>query len=136
MDARPGSKLDVYTRTCYRIMLGVRQSETHTTNIEPHALAGARPITTIIRERQLQFSGQYLRMTSDEPANIYTLYSPNIATVHQRVLQKQKHPHTDPISRHICSGGKIKLTATGIIKYAKYKSGWIKLVVEPKPPDW
>ena len=135
LTTQQGNKLDVYARTCYRIMLGIRQSETHTTNDELYALAGARPITTIIRERQLQFTGHCLRMAPEEPANIYALYSSNVSTVHQRVLQKQQHSYTDQISRHICSDKKIKFTAADIIKYAKDKMGWIKLVVEPKPPD-
>ncbi len=79
-----GKKLDVYTRTCYRIMLGLRQSETHTTNEELYQLAGARPITSIVRERQLQFTGHCLRMKSDEPANIYAPYTSSIAPVHRR----------------------------------------------------
>jgi hypothetical protein len=114
-------------RTCYRIVLGIRQSETHTTNAELYAIAGARPITTIIRERQLQFTGHCLRrVQSDEPANIYALYSSNLATVHQRVPQQLQHSYTDQISKHLCADKKIKFTAADTIKYAKDKSGWIK----------
>jgi hypothetical protein len=75
LTTQQGKKIDVYPRTCYRIMLGLRQSETHTTNEELYRLAGARPITTIIRERQLQFTEHCLRLNKDEPANIYALYT-------------------------------------------------------------
>jgi hypothetical protein len=56
-------KLDVYARTCYRIILNIKQSEAHLTNKELYIRAdNARPISAIIRERQLSFIGHCLRM--------------------------------------------------------------------------
>ena len=78
------NKLNVYARTCYRIMLGISQSEAHMTNSRLYKLTGERPITAVIRERQLQFIGHCLRMPRDEPANIYALYTSEIATTHRR----------------------------------------------------
>jgi hypothetical protein len=76
LTAQQAKKLDVYARTCYRIILGIAQSESHTTNEQLYARARARPISTIIRERQLSFIGHCLRMPNDEPENIYALYQP------------------------------------------------------------
>ncbi len=89
-------------------MLEIRQSETHTINDELYKLAGARPITTIIREHQLQFTGHCLCMPSEEPANIYVLYTLCLATVHRRRTSYFYRP--DRIyTAHPCSDKKLKL---------------------------
>jgi hypothetical protein len=51
LTAQQTNKLDIFARTCYRVMMGIRQSETHMTNAQLYKMVGARPISTIIRER-------------------------------------------------------------------------------------
>ena len=64
--------LDVFARTCYRIMLNIRQTDAHITNKHLYEMTGGeQPISVIIHKRQLEFVGHCLRMTTDEPANIY-----------------------------------------------------------------
>ena len=72
------SKLDVFTRIIYRMMLGVSQAETHMTNIELYNAVKQQPLSLEIRKRQLSFVGHCLRMTEDEPARIYSLYQSNV----------------------------------------------------------
>ena len=43
--SQQAKKLDVLARTCYRIMLGLNQSETHMTNVQLCKEAGTRPIS-------------------------------------------------------------------------------------------
>jgi hypothetical protein len=107
-------------------MFGLQQSDTHATNEELYRLAGARPITTIIRERQLQFPEHCLRMKKDEPANIYALYASNIAPVHRR--GSPQRTYTEQISDHLIPSEKkkIKSSTAEITKYAQCKPGWIK----------
>ena len=57
LNASQSVKLDVLARTCYRMILGIRQSEAHVTNNELYKLVNTRPINAIIRESQLQFIG-------------------------------------------------------------------------------
>ena len=83
-------KLDVYARTCYRSMLGIRQSEAHMTNERLYALTGQRPISESIRVRQLTFTGHCLRMDSSEPANIFALYTSDIMPAHRRGAPKRQ----------------------------------------------
>jgi hypothetical protein len=64
-------------------MLGIHQSESHTTNEQLYKLADARPISDIIRERKLKFIGHCLRMPTEEPANIYALYPSHMAESHR-----------------------------------------------------
>ena len=125
------TKLDVYARTCYRIMLGIRQSEAHMTNKQLYKEADARPVSSMIRDRQLQFTGHCLRMPNDEPANIYALYSSSSTSLRRR----GKRNYIDQISAHLCSDRQVSFTAADIAKYAKDKSRWKKFVVVPKQPD-
>lgn len=135
LTAQQSAKLDIFARTCYRIMLGIRQSETHTTNEQLYKLASARPVSDIIRERQLQFIGHCLRMPSEEPANIYALYTSQVAASHRR--GRGNLSFLAQISSYLCSDSRIKLTAAEIAKYAKDKSNWNKLVAAPptRGPD-
>ncbi len=69
------SKLDVYARNRYRIILGSNQSEDHVTNEELYKRTNRRPVKATIPERQLRFVGHCLWMAVDEPSNIYALYT-------------------------------------------------------------
>jgi hypothetical protein len=68
------NKLDVFARTCYRLILNIDQSEDHTRNDQLYKLVDQPPISDTVRKRQLQFVGHCLRMDPEEPANIYALY--------------------------------------------------------------
>ena len=46
--------LDIFARKAYRIMLGIRQSEAHMTNVELYKRVNSRPITSSIRTRSTQ----------------------------------------------------------------------------------
>jgi hypothetical protein len=54
------SKLDVYARNRYRIILGSNQSEDHVTNEELYKRTNRRPVKATIPERQLRFVGHCL----------------------------------------------------------------------------
>ena len=104
------NKLDVFARTCYSIMLGIRQSEVHMTNEKLNAAAdGQRPITETIRTRQLQYTENCLRMAIDEPANTYVLYTSNVASTHRCGAPRRRY--LDQISEYLCSDKTIKYTA-------------------------
>ena len=49
LNASQSTKLDVFARTCYRMMLGFRQSKAHMTNNELYKLVNTRQINAIIR---------------------------------------------------------------------------------------
>jgi hypothetical protein len=133
LTAQQAKKLDVYARTCYCIILGIVQSESHTTNEQLCASARARPISSIIRERQLSFIGHCLRMPNDEPANIYALYQPKPSTSHKRGASRRNY--IDQISGYLCSDKQIKFTTEDIARYAKSRSDWRKCVAAPNQPD-
>ena len=129
------NKLDVYARKCYRIMLNINQKKDHITNEALYKMAGnQRKVNEMVRERQLQFTGHCLRLSPDEPANIYMLYQYNIRTEkHQR---QPRLTYTKQIANHICSDKTgVLLTADEIVKYAKNKSDWKKIIAAPKKPD-
>ena len=133
LTASQSTKLDVYARTCYRMMLDIRQSEAHMTNNELYKLVNTRPINAIIRERQLQFIGHCLRMPSDEPANIYALYTSNKAVKNRRGPGRQTY--INQVSANLNPEQSLRFTADEIAMYAKDKSTWKKLVAAPKQPD-
>jgi hypothetical protein len=101
-------------------MLEIRQSESHTTNKRLYQLADARPVSAIIRERQLQFMGHCLRMSTKD----------------SRISASRRHgrgrlSYIDQISAHLCSDKQIELTATEITAYARDCN---KLVAASKKP--
>ncbi len=132
LSEQQSNKLDVFARTCYRIMLGIRQSEVHMTNEQLYAEAdNQRPITETIRMRQLQFTGHCLRMPIDEPANIYVLYTSNIAPTHRRGAPRKRY--LDQISEYLCSDKTIKYNAIEIAEFAKDKKNWRRIAAPNKP---
>ena len=134
LTAQLTNKLDIFARKCYRIMLGQRQSETHMTNAQLYKEVNARPISDIIRERQLQFTGHCLRMPNDEPANSYALYTSNIKS---NLRGRGRKTYLDQVSEYLGIGndGEKNSAANEIVKHAKDKSIWKKLVAAPKQPD-
>ena len=64
------AKLDKFARKCYRIMLGICQAETHMTNKDLYSMADEHPISEMIHEHQLKFTGYCFLMSKDEPGNI------------------------------------------------------------------
>ncbi|CAF0832206.1 unnamed protein product [Brachionus calyciflorus] len=71
-------KLNCLARTFYRIMRGIKQSETHLKNEEFYKIVKQRPISEELRKRQLKFIGNCMRMVPEEPANIYALYQSKV----------------------------------------------------------
>ena len=133
LTAQHAKKLDVFARTCYRIILGVRQTEAHMTNEQLYKLAdNARPITKVIRERQLQFTGHCLRMSDNELANIYAIYSSSVAPNRRG---KPKRSYLDQISTYLCADRQIRPDAAEIVKLASDRKNWKKIVAAPKQPD-
>jgi hypothetical protein len=133
LNAQLTKKLDVLARICYRIKLGIVQSESHITNKQLYSMTGAELVSTTIRQRQLKFVGHCLRMPPDEPANTYALYSSNNTDAKNK--EKPKRTYVDQISDYITQDKTIKLSAEEIIKYAKSKSDWKRIVAAPQKPD-
>ena len=133
-----GEKLDIFARTCYRIMMGIRQSEARMTNEQLYKLAGQRPITWSIRKRQLNFIGHVIRLDDPdkpptEPANIYALYKSNFKKSSGRPGTSRKS-YTDQISEHISGDRCIKYNEAEIRAFAGDKKNWIRVVVAPNKP--
>ena len=125
--------LDIFARKAYRIILGIRQSETHWTNEKLYKIVNSEPITTAIRIRQLKFTGHCLRMNNDELANKFILYESN-NTVVKRTRQ-QRTTYTHQISGHLSRDKNVQLSALEIAHYAKVKKDWNYLIAAPKKPD-
>ena len=123
-------KLDVFARTCYRIMLGVRQSDDHMTNDELYKKSAQRPIRELIRERQLKFIGHCLRMDREEPANIYALYKSEVG---QNPVGRPRETYLDQISRYVTTDKRVKLSGEEIARKARDKSEWCHVVAPKKP---
>jgi hypothetical protein len=128
---KQANKLDIFARTCYRIILRIKQSETHMTNEQLYKEANAKPISLTIRDRQLQFTGHCLRMPADEPSNILALYPTSSTSACSR-----EGPYVTQIAKYICTFKKSdQLNATEITKYAKDKAEWFKIIGAPHKPD-
>ena len=121
-------KLDVYARTCYRIMLGIRQSDVHMRNEELYKKCAQRPIRELVRERQLKFIGHCLRMDKEEYTNIYALYKSEVG---RNPVGRPKD--LDQISKYVSAGKRIQLTGDEIARKVRDKSEWYH-VVAPKQP--
>ena len=129
-------KLDIYARTCYRIMLGIKQSRDHVTNQSLYQLTGQVPLRETIRERQLKFTGHCIRMPKDEPANRFVIYESRIKSSLRPGAPRTTY--LNQISSHILQSGEKSLEAGEIRKMAVNKSEWSQLFVvskKKKPPD-
>lgn len=121
-------RLDVFARTCYRIILDIKQVEAHMTNDELYRITNQRPIREKIRERQLKFIGHCLRMHQDEPSSIYALYTSEVGTNRRGAPRLNYLQQT---SRHVCQ--EKNLSAREVAELAKDREKW-KWIVEPKKP--
>jgi hypothetical protein len=72
-------------------------------------------------------------MPPDEPANIYALNSSNNTNAQNK--GEPKRTYVDQISDCVIQDKMIKLSAKEIIKYAKSKSDWERIVAAPQKPD-
>ena len=81
-------KLDIFARTCFRIMMGIKQSRDHVTNERLYQRFNHIPIREMIREPKLKFTSDSIRMPTDEPINCLVLYEskvrPSLRTWQQR----------------------------------------------------
>ncbi|CAF0725250.1 unnamed protein product [Brachionus calyciflorus] len=118
-------KLNCIARTFYRIICGIKQSESHKTNEQIYAIVNQIPITEKLRKRQLEFIGHCLRMPPEEPANIYALYQSRV---------REKNKYIKQISKFITYDSRLKLTTAEISKYASDKRSWSSLITESKKP--
>ena len=50
-------KLDIYARSCYRIMIGIKRPRDHETNQSLYQLTSQVPLRELTRERHLKFIG-------------------------------------------------------------------------------
>ena len=128
-------KLDIFARTCYRIMLGIKQSRDHVTNERLYQRVNQVPVREMIRERQLKFTGHCIRMPTDEPINRFVLYESKVRPSLRPGAQTRTY--RQQISSHLLPGEKA-LEATEIWKIAVNKSAWNKHFVvskKKKPPD-
>jgi hypothetical protein len=127
------NKLDVFARTCYRIMLGIKQKTDRLTNVELYKRVGhQRPVHEIVRERQLRFTGHCLRLPAEEPANLYMLYEYKNNT--KPKLGRPRHTFMKQISNHLTRKAGPSLSVEEIIRYAKNKSDWKLLIAAPNQP--
>lgn len=123
-------KLDVFARTCYRIILGIRQAEAHMTNHELYKRTRQQPVRDMIRKRQLKFVGHCLRMDKNENANIYVLYKSEVG---QNPVGRPKETYLDQISGQVTGDKRFKLTADEIAIIALDKKEWNRVVAPKKP---
>ena len=133
---KSNEKLDIYARTCYRIMLGIKQSRNHVTNQSLYQLTGQVPLRETIRERQLKFTGHCIRMPKDEPANRFFIYESRIKSSLRPGAPRTTY--LNQISSHILQSGEKSLEAAEIRKMAVKKSEWSQVFVvskKKKPPD-
>ena len=70
-------KLDIFTRACYRIILGIKQSRNHVANESLHHLDQAL-ISKNISERQLKFTGDCIRLPTRDPSYRFIIYESKI----------------------------------------------------------
>ena len=66
-------KLDIFTRTCYRIMMGIKQSRDHVTNERLYQRVNQVQIREMIRVRKLRFTSDCILMPTDESINCFVL---------------------------------------------------------------
>ena len=71
-------KLDIFAMTCFRIILGIKQSRGHFTNERLYQRVNQLPIRDMIRERQLKFTRHCIRIITDKPINRFVLYESKV----------------------------------------------------------
>ena len=123
-------KLDTFARTCYRIILGVKQVEVHMKNDELYKKVSQYPIRDQIRERQLKFTGHCLRMDKEELAYIYIFYK---SEIRQNKRGRANTNYHDQISTHLTNDAKVRLEVDQIARMARDKIGWFQSVAPKKP---
>ena len=114
--------------TCYRIMLGIKQSIDHVTNQSLYQLTGQVPL----HERQLKFTGHCIRMPTDEPTNRFVIYESRIKS-----SLRSGAPRTTYLNQILSQSGEKSLEEE-IRKMAVNKSEWSQLFVvskKKKPTD-
>ena len=121
------NKLDVFHRTCLRIMMGYNQNENHMTNEELYTSTGQRKISDEIIRRQLQFTGHCLRMKPEEPVNTYVLYESKRSSVGQRGKGRPRLTYLAQIASYI-NVQKDNETVSVISRYASDRKDWKKLI--------
>jgi len=63
-------KLNAFTTSCYRIMLGIKRLD-KVSNERLYILTGTSPLMAIVKSRQLKFLGHTLRVDKNQPVNTY-----------------------------------------------------------------
>ena len=119
-------RLDNYARTCYHIMLGIKQSRDHVINQSLYQLT----CQVLLRARQLKFTGHCISMPQDEPANRFFIYLSRIKSSLRSGAPKATY--LNQISSHIQQSGEKYLEAGEITKMELNKSEWSHLFVVSK----
>ena len=65
-------KLDIFARTCYHIILDIKQSRDHETNESLNHHTGQASLRETIHH--LKFTDHCIHMTTDQPANHFIIY--------------------------------------------------------------
>ena len=73
-------KLDIYARTCFHIMLGIKQSRDHVTNKSLYQLTGHVSLRKKIFERHFKFAGHCICISIDDPAKRFINYDQIISS--------------------------------------------------------
>ena len=128
-------KLDIFARTCYRIILGVKQSRDHITDEVLYQRAGQECISELVCKRQLSFTGHCLRMDIDEPIHRYLFYESAIKR--NTRSGRLRKTYRQQISSHI-HPDEPTYEVDQIRSWAANKSQWSNHFVVPRkkrPPD-
>ena len=98
-------------------------------------MADEHPISEMIRERQLQFTGHCLRMTKDEPANIYALCQSKIRRSNRR--WNAGLTYLDQILQYMSTDKTVRFSAEEIVNYANDRQLWnLSIAMHKMPLRW
>ena len=120
-------KLDSYARTCYSIILGIKQSRDQVTNQSLYQPTGKIPLSETIRQRKLKFTGHCIRMPTGKPENRFVIYESRIKSSPR--TGEPRTTYLNQISLHIIQTGEKSLEAREIRKMAVNKYDWSQLFV-------
>ena len=114
--------LNSYHTNCLRIILGIKRLD-RVTNTTLYNLSHQSALTQTIQKRQLGWVGHILRKPTNEPLNIYALYSPS----HGRRKQgRQRLLYPEYIGRLVSPD--FLLSPLEIWRIAQDRREWEKLV--------
>ena len=136
----------MYARKCYRKMLGIKQANDHVTNEDLYKRVKMDPISTIIRVRQMSFTGHCLRMdkpdikeVDKELAYIYMLYESKINKTNR--VGRPRKSYFQQISEYMVADKQVGISVEEIKRQAteskgeKWKDRYCRLPSEQEEPE-